>query len=110
MLSERVCKALTAYVDGELTQVQREAVLRVVRNSAEARAYLERLQNDSRRLKALPRKQLGTDFSQKVLNAVSDRRLRPHRALPVPASPRRFVPVWVGVAAAASILMVVGLG
>ena len=41
---ERVSELLSAYVDGELTQRQRRAVLRLLRQSPEARAQLQLLE------------------------------------------------------------------
>src|SRR5262249_43338876 len=78
--------------------------------SAEARGYLEKLQSDSRRLKALPRKTLRPDFPQKVLQTISEHGMRPRRTIPVQPKPARFLPVWAGVAAAASVLLMVGAG
>jgi hypothetical protein len=106
MLSERVCKALSAFVDGEASPALREAVLRLVHRSAEARAYLDKLNRDRRRLQALPRKQLSPDFPDQVLAAVAQRRLTLRQKLA--PRPRPTLPAWVGVAAAASVLLLVG--
>jgi hypothetical protein len=108
MLADRYHELLTAYVDGELGARQRKAVLRLLRRSAEARGLLRQLQDDAAALRRLPRPRLGEDFPSRVLQAVRNRRLHPGR----PALPRlqpRSVPVWVGVALAASILLLVGL-
>src|SRR5713226_4046227 len=108
MLADRYHALLTAYVDGELGARQRKAVLRLLRRSAEARVLLRQLQDDAAALRRLPRRRLGEEFPSLVLQVVRDRRLHPGR----PALPRlqpRSVPAWVGVALAASILLLVGL-
>ncbi len=40
MLSDRMRQLLTAYVDGELTDRQREAATRLLEQSAEARVFV----------------------------------------------------------------------
>jgi hypothetical protein len=111
MLSERVRKALSAFVDGEGSPRLHRAVLRLVRRSEEAQTYLTQLQKDRDRLQALPRQVLGPDFPDQVLRAIADRRLKPRPYSPAGGPslrPRRGLPSWVGVAAAASILLTVG--
>jgi hypothetical protein len=109
MLADRYHELLTAYVDGELGARQRKAVLRLLHRSAEARAVLRQLQDDAAALRRLPRRRLGEEFPARVLQAVRDRRLQPGQ----PSLPRlqpRPVPAWVGVALAASVLLLIGLG
>lgn len=108
MLSDRVRQLLATYVDGELPSRQREAATRLLEQSAEARAFVRQLEADAAALRRLPRRELGPEFSERVLSALGDP--RPH------GSPyRRFrqtpvYPAWVGLAIAASVLFVVGVG
>src|SRR5262249_2075720 len=110
MLSERVRKALSAYAEGEAPPHLCRAVLRLVRQSEEARAYLEKLPQDRQRLRALPAKHPPADFADQLLRTIAERRLSPRRAQPQRPQPRRVFPAWVGVAAAAAVLLTVGAG
>src|SRR5437660_9884360 len=101
MLSEPLRQLLTAYVDGELSNRQRRAVQRLLRRSAEARTLLRQLQEDSARLRALPRQHLDDEFSSRVLRAVG--RSRPQGRPRVAAAPASF-PMWSGFAAAAAVI------
>ena len=108
MLPDRYRELLTAYVDGELTTRQRKAVSRLLHRSEEARQLLEQLQQDADILRGLPRLRLDRDLSSQVLLTIHQRRLHPGRhrlAQPVPA-----FPVWTGMAAAAAVLLVIGIG
>src|SRR6476469_3787745 len=107
MLSDQLRQLLTAYVDGELTNRQRKAVQRLLRRSPEARALLRRLQEDARRLHALPRHQLGEEFTARVLRAVRQRQAERRRR---PAAREATFPVWAGFAAAAAVLLAVSFG
>ena len=106
MLPDRLCQLLTAYVDGELSARQQRAVLRLLNRSAEARAVLRQLQEDTDRLRQLPRKQLAPDFAAQVLLAINEQGIhpapRPRRMAPV------GVPSWLGLAAAAAVLLIIG--
>lgn len=106
MLAEPYREILTAYVDGELPARQREAVLRLLHRSPEARDYLRQLQADAENLRSLPRRQLAPDFSQRVLQSIHDRNLRPGRLRPTRPVPVTL-PGWVSVAAAAAVLLMV---
>ncbi len=120
MLPERCRQLLTAYVDGELTARQRRAVFRLLRRSREARHLLRHLQTDSRTLRALNNTPaLEVDLSPDILQAIRDRRLVPTAPPEAPAprpatlpfrAPARHFPAWVGAAAAAAVLLAVGLG
>jgi hypothetical protein len=104
MLSEQFRQLLTAYVDGELSNRQTRAVQRLLRRSSEARALLRKLQEDSARLRGLPRQRLDDQFVSRVLQAIDH---RPPRRLPVrPPVP----PQWAAFAAAAAVLLAVSLG
>jgi hypothetical protein len=107
MLSDRFLQLLTAYVDGELNGRQGQAVERLLARSAEARDLLKQLQEDAGLLRSLPRPRLGEDFSPRVLRAIADRRLQPSRRARLARAPA--FPAWAGFAAAAAVLLVVGL-
>jgi hypothetical protein len=107
MLSERYRELLTAYVDGQPSARQRRLVQRLLQRSAEARRLLQRLQSDSRDLIQLPVPRFDRDLSPAILQKITACRLAPIRR------PRKFAsvlayPVWVGFAAAAAVLFMVG--
>jgi hypothetical protein len=108
MLAPHHKELLTAYIDGELSARQRRHVLRLLRRSGDARQLLQRLEQDSREIKALPVCVPPTDLSAPVLAAISQRKLKLVRR-PQPLPSARF-PIWTGVAAAASVLLLVGIG
>jgi hypothetical protein len=109
MLHERHVRLLTAYVDGELSPAQRRQAARLLRRSEEARALLRQLQGDSRELQALPPVVTPIDFSGPVLAAIGQSRPRP-APRPRPVRAGLTFPVWTGWAAAAAVLLVVGMG
>ena len=104
MLTDRLTQMLTAYVDGELNARQLAAVQRLLRQNAEARELLQRLQQDADRLAQLPRRNLPSDFSSQVLMEIGARGLRP---APVRRNATPGVPPWLGLAAAAAVLLVI---
>src|SRR5438105_4517825 len=67
MLAEKYQELLTAYVDGELSARQRRAVYKLLRRSAEARALLRQLQEDSHSLIELPPPPPAPDFAGSVM-------------------------------------------
>jgi hypothetical protein len=103
MLPDRYSELLTAFVDGELSPRQHKAVLRLLRKSPEARSLLEELEENVRKVKALPAQTLGHDFAQEVLDKIA--------VLPPigvgPRLARRGLPTWLGTAAAAAVLLAV---
>lgn len=108
MLSDRHCQLLTAYVDGELDERQRRSVLRLVLESAEARAFLERLESDSKELRGLPVHKAPDTLAEVVMDTLTDVP-RPHLR-PAAAHASATVPAWLGLVAAACMLFAVGLG
>jgi hypothetical protein len=111
MLTDRCRQLLTASVDRELSNRERKAVLRLLHRSAEARALVRQLQQDSHRLRALPRQHLGEEFAQALLLTIAERQLQPHgrRMRRLHAQPAA-VPLWAGMAVAASVLFLIGFG
>ncbi|GIW79993.1 MAG: hypothetical protein KatS3mg105_1800 [Gemmatales bacterium] len=105
MLSDEIIRKLTAYVDGELSRSEREAVRRLVRRSTEARALLQQLERNASAVRRLPRRTLPANFSQRVVRAIETRKLR-IRQTPVSASSGPL-PSWAGFAAAAAVLLIV---
>jgi hypothetical protein len=108
MLSDRLCRLLTAYVDGELSVRERQLVRRLVQQSAEARTLLRRLQHDADGLRRLPRRQPEQDLSRRVLQAIAAQPARPARPAPVPT--RGPVRTWAARTAAAAALVLVSTG
>jgi hypothetical protein len=106
MISDRVRQLLTAYVDGELPAQAQEAASRLLEQSPEAQAFVRQLESDAAALRRLPRHRLGEDFSEKVMHTIGRDRLR-RRARLFHTS---VYPTWIGVASAAAVLFVVGVG
>jgi hypothetical protein len=107
MLSERQRELLAAYVDGLSSPRQRRHVKRLLQRSAEARRLLQRLQSDSRDLIQLPLPRLDRDLAPAILQKIEKQRLAPVRRARKFASAHGY-PVWIGFAAAAAVLFMVG--
>lgn len=107
MLTERELELLTASVDGELSPRRRRHVERLLARSAEARDLLRHLQRDSRQVIDLPRVSAPPDLAASVMAGVLRAKRRP---APRPRPAPRTLPVWTGWAAAAAVLLAVGLG
>src|SRR6266403_1350448 len=107
MLSDRLLRLLTAYVDGEATAHQRRVVLRRLRKSPEARSVLKKLQDDAAELRQLPVCKLGLDLSQSVLERIGSQVVRPIR---ISAQVPSAVPRGFGLATAAAVLLALGFG
>jgi hypothetical protein len=107
MLSDRICQLLTGFVDGELSNRQRKAVQRLLRRSPEARTLLRKLRQDAAHLRSLPRPHAAPDVSEQVVRAIRQRGLQPSGRRSVAAGRPTF---WYGYAAAAMVLLAVGLG
>jgi hypothetical protein len=108
MLSNRLNRLLSAYVDNELTPRERKAVQRLLRESPEAHALLLQLQNNADAVRDLPQQRLGDDFSLRVLRRIAEKGIRPAGSFV--ASVRPPLPFWVGAATAATVLLAVGVG
>jgi hypothetical protein len=111
MLADRYYQLLTAYVDGELDARQRKKVERLVAQSEEARALLEKLEGDSKELRESPRHAAPPTLSDLVMETVSHPTARPELpATPAAAVSGGAIPLWLGLALAACILMAVTVG
>src|SRR3954452_1708102 len=98
MLAEYDKELLTAYVDGEMTRRQRKAVLRLLHQSSEARAFLRDLQENAHLFKLVTHVKLEENFAEQVLAEIAARGLKPH----APAAPRpRSRRLWYAAAVAA---------
>ena len=107
MLTERQRELLAAYVDGPSSPRQRRHVERLLQRSAEARRLLQRLQSDSRELIQLPSPRLDRDLTPAILQKIAARQMTSMRRARKFASAHAY-PVWVGFAAAAAVLFMVG--
>jgi hypothetical protein len=103
MISEQVLELLTAYVDGELSQRQRKAVMRLLHRSSEARQILRQLQENAHKLKQLPRHKVEPSLVKDVLQAIVERQTQPRQTLSK-ARRRRWLP-YVAASMAASLLI-----
>jgi hypothetical protein len=110
MIHEAHRQLLTAYVDGELTARGRRRVVRLLRRSREARHLLRRLQRDAQALRSLRVPALAVDLSERVVQTISDRGLKPGVRRPARLPARKRYPAWVGLAAAAAVFVVVSFG
>jgi putative lipoic acid-binding regulatory protein len=108
MLPDRISRLLTACIDGELDTHQRKAVLRLLRQSSEARQLLHDLKNDAKRLRGLPCQTLGQDFSEQLLQIINSRTAPTTQRSTLMV--RSSIPAWLGLATAAAVLLIAGLG
>ena len=100
MLSDQVTELLTAFVDGELSQRQRKAVMRLLHRSSEAREVLRQLQENAHRLKQLPRHKVEPSLVRDVLQAIAEVQAQPKQPAPK-LGRRRWLP-YVAASLAAS--------
>src|SRR5438034_245248 len=108
MLEPHYQELLTAFVDGELSARQRRFVARLLRRSGEARLLLRQLQDDARQVRTLSSRSIPVDVTGSVLATIHQRKLRPTLRPRVPPVPT--FPAWTGMAAAAAVLLIVGVG
>ncbi len=120
MLADHYGQLLTAYVDGELSERRRQQVMRLLEKSHSARALLRQLQDNADRLHNLPRHAVKPGFAAEVLTKIESAAAKVEvesqqpgvgAAQPASAAPAvrtsRPVPAWLGLAAAAAILLAV---
>ena len=117
MLSESSQQLLTAFLDGALAGQERETLEVLLRDSSEARAWLQKLRENASRLKKLPKVSLGRGFSAKIvaqLPAISvpkPKIVKPSAPVLVqaPKVVRRGLPSWaVGLIAASVVVGMIG--
>lgn len=110
MLPEQAIELLTAFVDGELSQRQHKAVMRLLQKSSEARALLKELQENAHDLKQLPRHKLEPSLVDEILQAIAEQKARP---APQPARSRgtwrRWLPYVAASMAASLLIAAIGL-
>jgi len=114
MNAANVRELLTAAVDGELTPAERKIAQRLLEQSSTARKLFAELKADAARLKALPRVSAPADLAANVLGVIQERAITPTPLPPAPRANTKFnwamVPIWVNLATAASVLIVVSIG
>ena len=109
MLSDRVKRLLTAAVDGELDQVERRALQKVLQQSEDARHLYKKMKRDAGGLNQLARQGLPPHFSCRILQALGETGLITPSS--IGHSPKRFsLPLWANFAAAAAVMMAVCAG
>ncbi len=108
MLSDKALQLLTAYVDGELTSRQREAALRLLQESSEARQMLKELEHNVQRLRNLPSRTLEPAFARNVVAALEIK--LDGKPVVRPALVRRGRPAWMRYAIAATVVAMVAVG
>ncbi len=108
MLTPNELELLTACVDGELDARQRRACARLLRAKPEARRLLAELKGDSRELQAMPAVPAPPSLHSAIVEAAAALP-RPQRRVHPPRPASRPLPLWMGYAAAAAVLLAVGL-
>lgn len=103
MISDQIVQLLTAFVDGELGQRQRKAVMRLLHRSSEARSILRQLQENAHKLKQLPRHKVEPSLVEEVLQAIAEAQAQPRQPAWKPRR-RRWLP-YVAASLAASLLI-----
>jgi hypothetical protein len=107
MITTTQSRLLTACVDGELSAGQQLAADRLLQQSAEARALLRQMQEDAAKVRDLPRRRLDPAFAGRIVQALTRRRFPLRRPV---HSGQRSIPAWVGLAAAASVVLAISTG
>ena len=103
MIPDQLMQLLTAFVDGELSQRQRKAVMRLLHRSSEAREMLRQLQENVHKLKQLPRRKVEPSLVDDVMQAIALQLAQP-APLPRKAAHRRWLP-YVAASIAAGLLI-----
>jgi len=106
MITNRLSRLLTAYVDGELTGRQRKAVARLLKKSGEARKLYRKIKRDSLILRRLPKRTLHIDLADTIMDRITQLDIRIGQPI---ARPAARLPLWRSLAAAA-ILFAVAAG
>src|SRR5262245_55613098 len=109
MLSEQVIELLTGYVDGELSQRQRKAVMRLLNKSSEAREILRQLQENAHQLKQLPFHKVQPSLVDEVMQAIAEQQAQPRPAAPPHGARRRWLPYLAASLAASLLIGAIGI-
>src|SRR5262249_19757793 len=109
MLSEQVIELLTGYVDGELSQRQRRAVMRLLHKSSEAREMLRQLQENAHQLKQLPFHKVQPSLVDEVMRAIAEQQAQPRPAAPPRGARRRWLPYLAATLAASLLIGAIGI-
>ena len=80
MLPDQSIQMLTAFVDGELSTHDREAVMRLLNQSSEAREMLRHLQENAHKLKSLPKRKVEPSLVNEILQAIAEQKVQPTTA------------------------------
>jgi anti-sigma factor RsiW len=110
MLTDQHHQLLTAYVDGELTPRQYEAVMRLLQGSADARDLVRRMQQDAEAVRNLRRQKPSRDLAPPIMEIIAERRLRPGARRRSVERPQPRLAAWAGFCAAAAALIMVAIG
>jgi hypothetical protein len=108
MLADQATQLLTAFVDRELSQRQRKAVMRLLHKSSEAREMLRQLQENAHKLKQLPRRKIEPSLVDETLQAIAELPAQPKQPA-VKAARRRWLPYVVASMAAALLIGALGI-
>jgi hypothetical protein len=108
MLPDQATQLLTAFVDRELSQRQRKAVMRLLHKSSEAREMLRHLQENAHKLKLLPRRKIEPSLVDEILQAIAEQQAQPKQPA-VKAARRRWLPYVVASMAAALLIGALGI-
>ncbi|MSQ93583.1 MAG: hypothetical protein EXR98_03395 [Gemmataceae bacterium] len=108
MLSDQVLQLLTAFVDGELEHRQREAVVRLLKESSEARDVLRQLQENTHKIKQLPQHKVEPSLVDAVLQAITEQQVQPKQPAPAREARRRWLPYVTASLAASLLIGVIG--
>jgi hypothetical protein len=109
MLPDQVAELLTAFVDGELSERQREAVMRVLHKSSEARDMLRQLQENAHKLKQLPFRRAEPSLVDEIMQAIAEQKVQPRPAAPRRGARRRWLPYVAATMAASLLVAALGL-
>ncbi len=122
MLSEKNQLLLSAYVDGGLSNQERDAANKLLRDSAEARTLVGKLTENVQKVKRLPRKKLDAEFPARIVASLPRTvpTVQSEATTPAPFEQlgdivqkprlRRGMPAWMVGGIAASLVGVAVLG
>src|ERR1022692_518692 len=105
MLTDQVLELLTAFIDGELSQRQRKAVMRLLHRSSEARETVRQLQENAHKVKQLPRHKVEPSLVDEILQAIAEQKSQPKTVVQSKVVRRRWMP-YLAASLAASLLIV----